>query len=245
MSSSMGDIPRLADDQLESFDTEYVSDDLWKPIRRCIDRDFPDGRFTFLDAGGGVGVFADRVLANYPDATGVVLDNSQMLLDRNVPDPRKTVMMESVENIATAVDQRYDIVFANWVLHHLVSPSYRQTQQNIDAALRSMSGLLTDRGRLSVYENLYDGMGIDAAPSRIIHALTCTKSLARLLRRFGANTAGVGVCFLSSNRWLTVFARGGFTVVDRWLGPPWGVSRTRRAALLIKDVRCGHYWLTP
>ena len=64
---------QLADDQLAAFDTEYVTEPLWDILKRRIDRAFPDGRFSFIDIGGGNGVFADRLLAAYPDATGTVL----------------------------------------------------------------------------------------------------------------------------------------------------------------------------
>src|SRR5438876_5406232 len=78
-------VERLTDDQLEAFDTESVNDQRWIPIHRCLDRDFPDGQFTFLDLGGGNGTFADRLLEDYPSSSGVVLDNSQLLLNRNKP----------------------------------------------------------------------------------------------------------------------------------------------------------------
>src|SRR5437762_1932790 len=155
-------LEQLADDQLQSFDTEYVNDARWAPVGRSIEHDFPDGRFTFLDVGGGSGMFADRVLETYPQSRGVVLDNSQLLISRNKPHPRKELLLESVERLGAAIgDRRFDLISTNWLLHHLVSRSYARTRSNIDGALRMISGFLTDRGRLSVYENLYNGILID------------------------------------------------------------------------------------
>ena len=76
---------QLDDEQLQGFDTEYVTDQRWVPVKRCIDRDFPGGYFTFLDIGGGNGLFTDRILANYPKSTGVVLDNSAYYSARTSP----------------------------------------------------------------------------------------------------------------------------------------------------------------
>lgn len=57
---------QLEDSQLETFDTEYVNNKRWAIVKEKIDKDFPDGNFTFLDIGGGNGKFADRLLKAYP-----------------------------------------------------------------------------------------------------------------------------------------------------------------------------------
>src|SRR3990172_6864025 len=90
---------QLSDDQLKTFDMEYVNYALFVPIRDRLNRDFPGGRFTFLDVGGGTGRFVDRILAAFPDATGTVLDNSDLLLKANKPNSRKNVILESVEHL--------------------------------------------------------------------------------------------------------------------------------------------------
>ncbi|NJO57968.1 MAG: class I SAM-dependent methyltransferase [Richelia sp. RM2_1_2] len=80
---------QLEDSQLETFDTEYVNDKRWQIIKEQIERDFPEGDFTFLDVGGGNGLFADRLLSNYPKSRGTVLDNSELLLSKNKSNSRK------------------------------------------------------------------------------------------------------------------------------------------------------------
>jgi len=239
-------LQQLADDQLASFDTEFVNDARWAPVARCIARDFPAGRFTFLDVGGGSGMFADRILESYPEARVTVLDNSQLLLSRNKPNPRKELLLESVERLGAAVgDRRFDLISMNWLLHHLVSPSYGRTRSNIDAALRMVSRFLSDRGRLSVHENLYNGIAVDGAPGWIIHRVTSNKALAALARRGGANSAGVGVCFLSRRQWLKTFRLAGLEVESETLDVRWKVPWKWHVALHIAHIECGHYWLRP
>ena len=77
-------VKRLSRDLVESFDEEFVDEGIWKIIKACIDRDFPRGDFKFLDIGGGNWIFADRVLQNYPNSIGTVLDSSSFLLDKNI-----------------------------------------------------------------------------------------------------------------------------------------------------------------
>ena len=237
-------VEQLSDDQLEVFDAEHVNYRRWLPIKRCLDRDFPDGQFSFLDLGGGNGNFADRLLENYPESSGTVLDNSQLLLNRNTPHPRKHLVFGGVENLESIVEARYDVIFFNWILHHLVArSSYSGTRENQRLALRSTLRLLTDRGRVSVYEDIYNGRAIDGAPGWIIYRLTSMRTVARLLRKLGANTAGVGVCFQSFRQWCSAIESNGFRILDYTnddLAPlPW----TWSAFLQVRELRCGHFWL--
>src|SRR5689334_6317063 len=81
----------LSDDQLAAFDWEHVSASQWRHFTACVDRDFPTGEFSVLDVGGGNGLFADRILTNFPRARVTVLDTSEMLLSRNRPLPNKEI----------------------------------------------------------------------------------------------------------------------------------------------------------
>jgi hypothetical protein len=236
-------IDRLTDAQLVPFDRDIVTNDRWQMIRSCIDRDFPSGEFSFVDVGGGNGRFADRVLLNYALATGAVLDTSSFLLSKNVPSPRKRLICANAGELAQQVDP-VDIIFCHWVLHHLVSStSYSQSRANISHALVGIRSALTHRGRVSVYESNYDGY-IDPVPGRLIFALTSLKLAAPLVRKLGANTAGVGVCFLSRRQWHDTFGDAGFSISDYKVGKPWKPPLSRKIGLLIKEVRDDHYWLS-
>jgi hypothetical protein len=235
---------QLNEEQVEAFDKEYVNNNRWVPIKRCIDRDFPDGQFSFLDLGGGNGIFADRMLASYPKSAGVVLDNSPLLLDRNRPSARKRVVLGSVENLACIDLTKYDLVFFNWVLHHLVSRSFARSRENIDCALRSVMALLTERGRVSISENMYNGLVIDGLPGWIVYQLTSAKTISWLTKKGGANTAGVGVCFRSYSEWCSTIQRIGFRILDFTNDDAWKIPWTWHAFFHVGHIRCGHFWLS-
>lgn len=237
---------KLSDEQLSAFDKEYVNDRRWVPVARCLADAFPDGRFSFLDLGGGNGRFADRVLAAFPHAHGTVLDSSSRLLALNAPSPRKRTLVGDASELA-AHPHRYDVVFCNWLLHHLVTTgSYAETRRNVlDTLVTCRDRLLTARGFVSVYENDYEGL-VDDFPGRAIFAVTSLRRAAPLMRRLGANTAGVGVCFRSSRAWRRLFAAAGYELVAHTqdadsVRVPWYA----RAAFLIRRVPRGHYWLMP
>ena len=231
----------LDETQLEQFDTEYVRDEYWQRIRASIATSFPDGRFTFLDIGGGNGRFADRMLDAFPDCVGTVLDTSQLLLDRNTPNPRKSLVRESAQNIG-ALGQRFDVACLHLVLHHLIGETYRETRANIVSQVRATANVLTDRGRVSLVENLYDGWWIDRAPGRIIYSFTSSRRLRSIVGRLGANTAGVGVCFLSEAEWRSTINASGLHIESEFTFKPADIPKLWKIFLHVGSVRRGHFW---
>jgi len=237
-------IKKLDDSQAQAFDTEYVDGRRWLVVKELIERDFPSGEFTFLDVGGGNGKFADRLLAQFPQARGTVLDNSEALLARNIKRDRKTIVCDSVENLSR-MDAKFDIICVHWLLHHVVSYSYRRTTRNQLATLKVLRELLSPRGRISMFENMYEGWLLKASPVWIIYHLTSTKTIASIVRAMGANTAGVGVCFRSTKAWRRTVERAGlqinaYTEPDDWI---WPLKPIWRVILQIRHIRVGHLWL--
>lgn len=234
---------QLEDSQLETFNTEYVTDQRWQIIKAQIDKDFPNGDFNFLDVGGGNGVFADRLLEYYPKSKGTVLDNAQVLLDKNQINPRKTIVCDSVENL-NSIEIKYDLICFNWLLHHLVGNSYSETRKNMSTAINAVIPLLTPYGRVSIFENMYNGLAIDGLPSKIIFTLTSSKAIAGVIKKMGANTAGVGVCFLSQKQWIETISKTGLKLLKYTDDEKWTIPIKWQVFLHIGNIRCGHFWLT-
>ena len=234
----------LDDSQLESFDTEYVVGNRWDTVRKCIDRDFPAGRFRFLDVGGGNGKFADRLLETYPQAQGTVLDNSELLLSKNIENSRKTVILASVDDLGNLAET-YDLICVHWLLHHLVGGRYQVSRQHQLTALCRLGNVLSADGRLCVFENIYTGWWVESMPGWLIFQLTSIKFIAALTKRLGANTAGVGVCFLSKSQWFKTIKDASLQVQDYsepddWI---WPLRIYWKILLHLRSVRVGHFWI--
>jgi hypothetical protein len=234
---------KLSERQVEAFDMEFMNPQAWETLTECLARDFK-ADFRFLDLGAGNGVFSDGILMRFPHSSGTLVELSEEMVRKNRPGPRKSVVNGNVLDLDRLDLGKFDVIFCNWLLHHLISPSgYGAALDNIRSMLRACARSLTACGRVSVFENDYNGF-VDNAPSRIIHALTRSRRFAPLVGRMGANTAGTGVCFLSHRRWLSMMEET-YVVLDYRPLDPWAVHFSRRMALLLKDVRYGHYWLAP
>jgi SAM-dependent methyltransferase len=242
--SELGELRKLRDDQLEAFDADFIPDPWWEEITHDLQRMLPGGGAQILDLGGGNGKFADRVLDLLPSAQVTVVDSSELLLSRNAPHPHKRLVCAPIERLPPAVTKTsFDLVCLHYVLHHLVAGSYRASRASQREVLMLVRNLLSDGGKISVFEDVLEGPTFDGLPSRLVHFLSSNRMLAPLLRRLGGNPAGVGVCFLSEREWLRTFDATGFRVVGRrryydWMTLPWPVEKLLRARA---DV-C-HYWL--
>jgi len=235
---------KLSDQQTEAFDREYVDENRLRRICQKIDTDFPDGRFSFLDVGGGNGRFCEQLLSQYPYAHGTVLDNSELLLARNRQHPRKSLLRRSVLDLDT-VPGRFDLLTFHWLLHHLVGNTYAESRGYQLSALKTARGLLTQRGRVSIFENDYNGWLPDPFPTFSIYLATASVTLTPLARALGANTAGVGVCFNSRKGWQKILRRSGLALIDYAEPDTWErrLHWHSRFLLGLRDVRVGHYWL--
>ncbi|BAZ10908.1 hypothetical protein NIES4071_27320 [Calothrix sp. NIES-4071] len=232
----------LDNSQLETFNTEYINDKRWEIIQENIDRDFSNGKFRFLDIGGGNGLFADKLLSNYPSSEGTVLDNSELLINKNKFNSKKALICDSVESLSL-LKEKYDIIFFNWLLHHLVGSSYAESKSNILSALNSAIPLLSEHGRISIYENMYDGLILDGLPSALVYNLTSNSAIAGITKKMGANTAGVGVCFLSKNQWISTLNKTDLELIKYSDDDKWSIPVAWNVFLHIKSIRCGHFWL--
>jgi hypothetical protein len=151
---------------------------------------------------------------------------------------------DSVENLDTRLaGERFDVIALHWVLHHFVLDTYSATRDLQRRVLASIGSHLTERGRVSVFENLYEGRLVDGLTGRLVFELTASPRLARVVRYLGANTAGCGVCFLSERQWRRSFSDSGLELHRAKRYAPLGVSRLYQTALLARSIERCHFWL--
>ena len=234
----------LDDDQLRTFDTEHICDREWQMIKPVFDAAFAGREFSFLDVGGGNGLFADMLLDAYPRARGVVLDPAEILLRENKPSLRKETLLARAEEVDELFSTRkFDLILFNWILHHLVLDSYEKTVALQRMVIEKATRLLNRGGVISILENLYEGTIVDVAPSRLIFELTSSKILEPLVRRLGANTAGCGVCFRSRKAWQEEAENAGLSMKTFIELTPKPIGLLKELLLHVGFVGHGFFWL--
>ena len=171
---------------------------------------------SILDCGGGNGMYLDMILDRFPEAEGTLVDSAQFMLDSNKPHPRKRLWLENLEDMSSLLDsgQKFDLICFTDVLHHCVVPTYAGTRALQTTILKNAAKLLAPNGHVVVGERIIDSWITDEYSVRTVFALTRSRFLARVIRLFGANTAGVGVCFASRNRLQKLFEDAGLSILE-------------------------------
>jgi SAM-dependent methyltransferase len=173
-----------------------------------------------LDIGGASGFFS-LALHEYFSENGCeiyIVDNTRYDTWEKFGGGRINFIKDSAENIGKIFSEgSFDLVFANRVFHHCVSPqgtAWKDTVFNIMDIVKQAYKVLKIDGTFCVTEHCCDGMLFDASASAIIYTLTSCKIplLAKVFRRIEAKSAGVGVCYLSRKMWMATFEICGFTV---------------------------------
>ena len=237
------EVLRLAEDQNARFDTEdHSAEELGDKIERVHKLLGREPR-RILDIGGGNGRFLDAMLDAFPEAEGVNIDISKLLLDANRPHPRKTVIHGAIES--TPLPGTFDLITINFVLHHMVGRSYSACRRNCMAILAACRDALSPNGLIVVAEIMYDGVG--DIPGRMIYNITrINNPLVTPITRKFFNTAGVGVCFRSERAWRQLFGQVLHTR-ERALCTPWPMTVSRFLLLIImmlRRQRHAHFYLT-
>ena len=212
-------------------------------LAACIDKDFPDGNFNFLDIGGSNGTFADNILSKYSNSTCTLIDNSEFLLQQNKLNSRKELFYGSVENLGKLFKNRkFDVILFHLMLHHLVQDSYTASIDFVKDTLAMARTLLSDKGRLSILEYIYTGVFFSDLPSRIIYHLTSSSFVSPLARRFGAHSAGVGVCFLPLRKWVSTLNSASLKLVHYTYDTEVEKNKLIKLLLHTKTINAYHFW---
>jgi hypothetical protein len=108
----------------------------------------------------------------------------------------------------------FDLIFANRVFHHFVRKSWKQSINGMFEIMNQINLLLRNDGYFCILDHFYNGFLYNQAASQIIYTLTsCTFSpIVKICNKLGAESSGVGVCFLSKKMWYNLFLKSGFEV---------------------------------
>jgi len=235
----------LTDEMLDGMLAESFSD--WPVYAELLEShvDTPSLR-SILDVGGGAGLISDHLIELLPGAHVTIVDDSELVLARNKHHARKNLIHGSALDLTDAVaDQHFDLVIINDLLHHLVAPTLRESRDNTVRCLRAARELLSEDGRILIYEITMEGWWPGVDPGDLIYALTRTRvpPLTAIFRRLGANTAGVGVAFRSRSGWRKVFDDAGLEVEGEREGYVSQASLLRALALGIRRIGAHVYLL--
>lgn len=192
---------------------------------------------SILDCGGGNGLYMDMLLDCFPEAEGTLVDSAQFMLDQNKAHKRKKLLLANLEDMTELLEsgKTFDLICFSDVLHHCITTSYRKTRDLQTTILKNSVRLLAPNGHFLICERLMNSILTDEFTTKTIYFLTRLKFAAPFIRSFGANTAGVGVCFFSDKRIRRLFGEADLRIVDSSLHGQFLKFSLKKALLGIKS----------
>ena len=235
----ISNIRLLSEQQTQAFDVEYIDDGMFNLVKGALDKYISTDDFSFIDVGGGNGLYADRILFSFPSSNVIIVEPDEGLLGKNRRHSRK-LLVKGTYQCAPISRGVHDVVGFNWVLHHFVGSNYSESLEIQREGLERAYQQLKPGGLLLVFENFYEGSIFHDLPGRLIYSLTASKALRPVTRQLGANTAGVGVSFHSENTWVTMIEQQGFNILSQSHCYDFGnLSALKKSILNIKKQRVG------
>lgn len=239
----------LKEAQNASFDAEYHSQEELADKLRVLER-IVGSELRFLDVGGGNGKFTDAILDHFPASRGTIVDISKHLLSLNRRNDRKTLIECDIlkDDFFEQDLGQFDVIFINWVLHHLVTDGYSRSGDLAALALNRLTPLLSENGVIVVAENMVQGFFGTNLPSRLIYGITSVRHPAAtpITSKF-FNTAGTGVCFRSERAWKELFADTSLTIREEHYGEIHQLGVVHRLLyplLFLRHLQNKHFFMT-
>jgi SAM-dependent methyltransferase len=192
-----------------------------------------------LDIGGGGGYFALSLYDYFlgKDCEIHVIDTTQY--DTWKQNSDKIIFVKnSAENLSKLFSENtFDLIFANRVFHHFVKNSWRESFNGMADIMKQGSFILKEDGFFCINDYFFTGRLHHTLTSKIIYTLTSIKlaTIASLLQKLDAHTAGIGVCFLSKKMWLELFSQSGLIIETLKESPNRKLKWYEEFFLLIKN----------
>jgi len=182
-----------------------------------LERVKSNSEIRILDIGGASGHFAVG-LYNYFSGKNckiIVIDTTQYDTWEEYSD-KIIFVKESVDNLNRLYTNEYfDLIFVNKAFHHFVAATWDETIMNITDIMRQISILIKKDGYLCIADHFYNGLFFDVSASKMIYKLTSCKIplIVKIFRSIDADSAGVGVCFLSRIMWYKIFEKNNLDII--------------------------------
>jgi len=171
-----------------------------------------------LDIGGGSGYFSSLVYKYFTELDvkcEVFVIDTMRYNTWTEFSGKITFVEDSAENLDKIFEKgTFDIIFAKYVFHHFIKGTWVESIKCMRSIIAQIKDIMEKDSYLCIVDQFYNGLLGDTSASKMIYTFTTCKIsfLSKIFKRMGAQSAGVGVCFLSKRMWFNFFELAGFYV---------------------------------
>lgn len=197
-------------------------------------------KVTILDVGGGAGYFSkqlETILSENIELEIYLLDTHKYVTWDDKVSKIHFIQGDALQINKIFSEKMFDYIFCNMIFHHLLGDSFKESSQIREKCLKNIVSVLKDDGKIGIIDNYNNGLLIDSISCRIIYALTNIRNpmIVRLCKRFGSNSAGVGVCMQSRKMWQKLIKKSGLEIIEEIDSIPDKLGLVKKLCLLNKS----------
>jgi SAM-dependent methyltransferase len=195
---------------------------------------------NILDIGGASGYFAMALYEKFlKNGCNIFVVDTTKYDTWEKFNGRINFVKISANNLKqTFKENTFDLIFANRVFHHFVLESWSKTIKGMFEIMDQIKFILKNKGYLCINDHFYNGFLLDKITSFLIYTLTSCKLLliTKLCKKMGAESAGIGVCFLSEKMWYNLFSKIEFKVKYQKRGSELKLKWYKKILLCVRDI---------
>lgn len=197
-------------------------------------------KVTILDVGGGAGYFSkqlETILPKYIELDIYLLDTNKYDTWNDKKSKIHFIQGDALSISEIFSNKMFDYVFCNMLFHHLLGESFKESSKIREKCLKNIVGVLKDDGKIGIIDNYNNGLFIDSISCRIIYAMTNIRNpmIVKICKRFGSNSAGVGVCMQSRRMWQNLIKKSGLRIVEEVESVPDKLGLIKKVCLINKS----------
>jgi ubiquinone/menaquinone biosynthesis C-methylase UbiE len=223
----------------EGYEEESVSGYFYR--YNSVFEKFKDRQnINILDIGGASGHFAIALYKKFEkNNCKVFVVDTTRYSTWDEEESKVEFIESSADNLKKLFKENtFDIVFANLVFHHFVKSTWKKSLEGMHEIMNQIAFIMKKGGYFLVSDHFYNGFLWDKATNRIVYTLTtCSLSpIIKLCKKMGAESAGIGVCFLSEKMWYDLFSRASIEVERVHYGVELGMKWYKKLLLCRKSI---------
>lgn len=191
---------------------QYSSTDLtdWQEEYINFIKKRGENKASFLDIGGGSGLFANHLLEICPELDVTIIDPSQKMLDQ-VNNPHIKKLKGNLPNIH--LDRTFDYIHMASVLHHITGPSVKKSKDLVFQSLCNVNELLSAEGYFFIHDLYFESYLMPELTRTILFYLTYIQKKSGIEIPLDEFKTGLEICFYTRNELMSMFRKSGFEIV--------------------------------
>jgi 2-polyprenyl-3-methyl-5-hydroxy-6-metoxy-1,4-benzoquinol methylase len=171
---------------------------------------------SFLDIGGGSGIFSSFLKRNCSELEVTLVDPSLKMLEKNCDKTFVKYQGQLPNKLNIPEGKKFNYILIKEVLHHITGKSINESKELVIESLKNSKNLMEDNGYLMIHELFYESYLFQTLARNCIFYLLKIQKIIRFKFLPNEFLSGLSVCFYTRTELQHFFQQCGFVIIDTY-----------------------------